>query len=83
MDNRYVDGSSTPISERDADGNTYQRRRLADGSDNRVLKNFPTEASYEPNWHRMRAIFRIARSTTIGWSSTPQNRGHEGCRRHP
>lgn len=44
MDNRYVDGSSTPISERDAEGNTYQLRRLADGSENRVLKNFPTEA---------------------------------------
>ncbi|TMH46579.1 MAG: class I SAM-dependent methyltransferase [Betaproteobacteria bacterium] len=44
MDNRYVDGSSTPICERDAEGNTYQLRRLADGSENRVLKNFPTEA---------------------------------------
>src|SRR5205823_7301194 len=44
MDNRYVDGSSTPISERDAEGNTYQLRSLADGSTNRVLKNFPTEA---------------------------------------
>ena len=43
IDNRYVDGSSTPISERDAEGNTYQLRRLADGSENRVLKNFPTE----------------------------------------
>ncbi|HET7364927.1 MAG TPA: class I SAM-dependent methyltransferase [Burkholderiales bacterium] len=44
MDNRYVAGSSTAISERDAEGNTYQLRRLADGSENRVLKNFPTEA---------------------------------------
>ncbi len=44
VDNRYVEGSSTPISEHDAGGNTYQLRRLADGSDNRVLKNFPTEA---------------------------------------
>jgi demethylmenaquinone methyltransferase/2-methoxy-6-polyprenyl-1,4-benzoquinol methylase len=44
MDNRYVDGSSTPIAERDAEGNTYQRRTLSDGSENRVLKNFPTEA---------------------------------------
>jgi len=43
MDNRYVDGSSTPIAERDAEGNTYQRRTLSDGTDNRVLKNFPTE----------------------------------------
>ncbi len=45
IDNRYVEGSSTPISERDAEGNSYQRRRLADGSDNRVLKNFPSEAA--------------------------------------
>jgi len=44
MDNRYIDGSSTPLAERDAEGNTYQRRRLADGSENRVLKNFPAEA---------------------------------------
>jgi demethylmenaquinone methyltransferase/2-methoxy-6-polyprenyl-1,4-benzoquinol methylase len=44
MDNSYVEGSSTPIAERDAEGNTYQLRRLADGSENRVLKNFPTEA---------------------------------------
>jgi SAM-dependent methyltransferase len=44
MDNRYVEGSSTPIHERDADGDSYQVRRLADGSENRVIKNFPTEA---------------------------------------
>lgn len=42
MDNRYVEGSSTPISRRDAEGNTYQARRLADGSGHEVLKNFPT-----------------------------------------
>jgi ubiquinone/menaquinone biosynthesis C-methylase UbiE len=42
MDNRYVEGSSTPISRKDAEGNTYQIRRLADGSSHEVLKNFPT-----------------------------------------
>jgi len=44
MDNRYVDGSSTPLVEHDAAGNSYQLRRLAEGSENRVLKNFPSEA---------------------------------------
>lgn len=43
MDNLYIDGSSTPIAERDAEGNTYQLRSLADGTENRVLKNFPSE----------------------------------------
>jgi SAM-dependent methyltransferase len=44
MDNRFVEGSSTPVSEIDAQGNTYQLRRLGDGSQIRVLKNFPAEA---------------------------------------
>lgn len=43
LDNRYVEGSSTPVTEHDADGNGYQKRRLGDGSTHRVLKNFPTE----------------------------------------
>ena len=43
LDNVYVEGSSTPLSRKDEDGNTYQRRRLADGSEHMVLKNFPTE----------------------------------------
>jgi demethylmenaquinone methyltransferase/2-methoxy-6-polyprenyl-1,4-benzoquinol methylase len=44
MDNLYVEGSSTAVSEIDADGNTYQLRRLGDGTEARVLKNFPSEA---------------------------------------
>lgn len=42
LDNRHVEGSSTPLSRRDADGNTYQRRALDDGSTHEVLKNYPT-----------------------------------------
>lgn len=42
LDNSFVPTSSTPISRRDADGNTYQMRTLDDGSVHEVLKNFPT-----------------------------------------
>ena len=44
LDNRYVDGSSLPVTARDAEGNTFQTRQLSDGSTHKVLKNFPTEA---------------------------------------
>ena len=43
VDNLFVEGASTPISEIDSQGNTYQLRRLGDGSQVRVLKNFPSE----------------------------------------
>lgn len=42
LDNSYVQTSSTPLSRRDAEGNTYQNRSLDDGSVHEVLKNFPT-----------------------------------------
>lgn len=79
LDNRYVEGSSTPVSHSDAQGNTYQRRRLGDGSSHEVLKNFPTEqdmhtrlrrhggevrfSSYEYYWV---ATYRIMDSITSG-----------------
>ena len=43
LDNVYVESSSTPLSRRDADGNTYQQRLLNNGSSHEVLKNFPAE----------------------------------------
>lgn len=47
MDNRYVEGSSTPISEHDLQGNTYQQRVLKDGTAFSVLKNFPDQSALE------------------------------------
>lgn len=44
LDNAYAQGSSTPISRRDAEGNSYQMRTLANGETHEVLKNFPTPA---------------------------------------
>jgi demethylmenaquinone methyltransferase/2-methoxy-6-polyprenyl-1,4-benzoquinol methylase len=40
FDNRWVEGSSTPLSRRDADGETYQVRRLENGTEFEVRKNF-------------------------------------------
>jgi len=42
LDNTYAEGSSTPVSRRDAEGNTYQVRHLANGETHEVIKNFPT-----------------------------------------
>jgi SAM-dependent methyltransferase len=62
LDNQYAEGSSTPIARRDADGNTYQQRRLADGSTHEVLKNFPT---------RDEALAAIGpRARDADWSAT-------------
>jgi demethylmenaquinone methyltransferase/2-methoxy-6-polyprenyl-1,4-benzoquinol methylase len=42
LDNTFAQGSSTPISRTDAEGNTYQMRKLANGEQFEVLKNFPS-----------------------------------------
>lgn len=44
FDNRYVDGSSSPISHRDRYGNCYQERTLTSGERFTIIKNFPTRA---------------------------------------
>ncbi|MBI1942536.1 MAG: methyltransferase domain-containing protein [Betaproteobacteria bacterium] len=57
LDNRYVEGSSTPLARTDADGNTYQLRALEDGSTHEVLKNFPAEGDL------------IRRASRHGWGA--------------
>jgi SAM-dependent methyltransferase len=47
FDNRYVHGESLPISRRDAAGDTFQHRHLADGSEHEVRKNFPARGELE------------------------------------
>lgn len=47
IDNRYVEGSSLPLTTEDSFGNTYQTRRLENGSTYQVLKNFPSQAFLE------------------------------------
>jgi protein-L-isoaspartate O-methyltransferase len=64
LDNLYVEGSNTPISRRDAEGNTYQQRRLADGSEHEVLKNFPTEEILEAD---VASSARNARYTALDY----------------
>ena len=57
LDNRYVEGSSTPVSRTDAEGNSYQARKLDDGSTHEVLKNFPGEGEL------------IRRASRYGWGA--------------
>ena len=57
LDNRYVEGSSTPVVRRDALGNAYQLRKLDDGSSHEVLKNFPAESEL------------IQRASKHGWGA--------------
>ncbi|MGO9344730.1 MAG: class I SAM-dependent methyltransferase [Acidimicrobiales bacterium] len=44
LDNNYVEGSNHPITRVDGSANTYQERRLEDGTRFEVLKNFYSEA---------------------------------------
>jgi demethylmenaquinone methyltransferase/2-methoxy-6-polyprenyl-1,4-benzoquinol methylase len=64
LDNRYAEGSSTPISRRDAEGNTYQLRHLPNGEEYEVLKNFPTP---EELAEAVRPVAREAQLETVNY----------------
>jgi demethylmenaquinone methyltransferase/2-methoxy-6-polyprenyl-1,4-benzoquinol methylase len=61
IDNAYVEGSSTPISRQDSDGNTYQLRRLDDGSEYEVLKNFPSNSDLHASLSAYATDIRVNR----------------------
>ncbi|TPW17392.1 MAG: ubiquinone/menaquinone biosynthesis methyltransferase [bacterium] len=42
VDNRYVEGGSSAVSRRDDFGNSWQKRKLEDGSEFEIIKNFPS-----------------------------------------
>lgn len=50
-DNNFVPGggapASTPISRRDAEGNTWQQRKVGSGESFEIIKNFPTKQEVE------------------------------------
>jgi len=60
-DNRYAEGSSTPVSRTDAAGNTYQRRVLESGAEYEVLKNFPSSSEVD-------AVLRLHGATDIAFT---------------
>lgn len=47
IDENYVRHLSTPLSRRDAEGNTYQARMLDNGELFEVMKNYPDEATLQ------------------------------------
>jgi SAM-dependent methyltransferase len=74
LDNRFVGGSSTPIARRDEKGNTFQRRRLKDGTEYEVLKNFPTEEDIMAQLKNHAEDIRIDRLTYY-WLAEYESRG--------
>lgn len=47
VDSCFVAGKSTPIFKTDEQGNTVQKRKLEDGSEYLVVKNFPNAGDFE------------------------------------
>jgi protein-L-isoaspartate O-methyltransferase len=62
MDNRYVEGSSSPVTRTTADGDTFQTRTLTDGRTFEVLKNFPTREQF---------IDDVAPFAEVEWTELP------------
>lgn len=69
VDNDHVPGSNHPITSTDESGNTYQRRRLADGRQWVVRKNFPPAEEVVARLARHGASATVT-SMTYSWAAT-------------
>jgi len=74
LDNSEVQCIELPIAERDQEGNTYQHRRLKDGTLHRVLKNFPAQAELQsmiagigiaPEYRSLQNFWLFSYETTV------------------
>jgi demethylmenaquinone methyltransferase/2-methoxy-6-polyprenyl-1,4-benzoquinol methylase len=66
-DNTHVPGESTPIRRTDADGNTYQMRRLDNGQTFEVLKNYPAEDEFRELLHGCATQVEVRRFKYYWW----------------
>ena len=69
VDNNHVEGSNGEIIDADDDGNTYQRRRLADGREWVVRKNFPAPLEVATRLAEHGGSVEV-RSMTYFWAAT-------------
>jgi demethylmenaquinone methyltransferase/2-methoxy-6-polyprenyl-1,4-benzoquinol methylase len=74
IDNAYVEGSSTPIARTDEYGDTYQIRRLDDGSTHEVRKNFPRESELRAAVEGLASVVRVE-FLEYYWILSYQSRG--------
>jgi demethylmenaquinone methyltransferase/2-methoxy-6-polyprenyl-1,4-benzoquinol methylase len=69
VDNTFVSGNSTPVARSDADGNTYQTRRLDNGQTFEVLKNYPTQEEFRELLDRCAGQIELNWLTYYWWLS--------------
>lgn len=72
LDNCFVEGSNWPVTRTDAEGNTYQRRQLNDGTEYEVLKNFLSMAELRDAIRAAGGTVPDVRTLTYYWCATYQ-----------
>jgi len=78
IENAYVQGSSTPVSRTDGNGNAYQIRELQDGTQREVLKNFPAQAELQTSFSKYATdiVIRFLQYFRVAEYKTRENAGN-------